>query len=97
MQPGGDAYSGAGHGTATMGTLVGDNFATPSSPASHGHDPKTSTVGEAMNRKVIFCFEEDDCGTALHRMDEHGLKHITVVDQQLRIVGMVRHEDLQAV
>jgi CBS domain-containing protein len=67
------------------------------SAAGHGHDPKTSTIGEAMNRNVIYCFEEDDCGTALHRMDEHGLKHIAVVDQQLRIVGMVRHEDLQAV
>jgi predicted transcriptional regulator len=67
------------------------------SAAGHGHDPNTLTIREAMNREVIYCFEEDDCATALHRMDEHGLKHITVVDQQLRIVGMVRHEDLQAV
>ena len=66
------------------------------SAAGHGHDPKTLTIGEAMNRKVIYCFEEDDCATALRRMDEHGLQHITVVDQQLRIVGMIRHEDLQA-
>ena len=67
------------------------------SAAGHGHDPNTLTISEAMNRNVIFCFEEDDCATALHRMDEHGLRHITVVDQQLRIVGMVRYEDLQPV
>lgn len=65
--------------------------------AGHGHDPATLTIKEAMNRKLVYCFEEDDCATALQRMDEHGLNHITVVDQQLRIVGMVRHEDLQPV
>jgi CBS domain-containing protein len=67
------------------------------SASSRGHDPKAFTIGEAMNREVIYCFEEDDCATALRRMDEHDLNHITVVDQQLRIVGMVRHADLQTV
>lgn len=65
--------------------------------AGHGHDPKTSTIGESLDRHVVYCFEEEDCGTALHRMDEHGLKHLAVVDQQLRIVGMVHYEDLLAV
>ena len=67
------------------------------SAAGHGHDPNTSTFGEAMNRDVIYCFEDDDCVTALRRMDEHGLQQIPVVDRQLRIVGMVRREDLQVV
>lgn len=39
VQPGGDAYAGSGHGTATMGTVLGDNFASLATPVSHGHDP----------------------------------------------------------
>jgi len=64
------------------------------SAAGRGHDPKTLTVRDAMNRNLVYCLEEDDCATALQRMEEHHLDHITVVDPQLRILGMLHRKDL---
>src|SRR5688500_518090 len=58
------------------------------SAAGWGHDPKTLTIAQAMNREFVYCLEEDDAATALQRMTEHRLDEITVVDPQLRIVGM---------
>jgi CBS domain-containing protein len=62
--------------------------------AGRGHDPKTLTIGEVMNRKLVYCAEEDDAATALRRMEEHRLDHICVVDPSLRVVGMVHWSDL---
>jgi hypothetical protein len=50
VNPGGDAYSGAGHGTGTMGIVAGDNYANLSTPTSHGHD---SPDGLAPNAKLV--------------------------------------------
>lgn len=65
------------------------------SASGRGHDPKTLTVGEAMNPKLVYCFAEDDSATALRRMSENRLDHLAVVDSQLRVVGMVHRQDLE--
>lgn len=61
----------------------------------HGHDPKTSQVQEIMNREPIFCHEDEDCATAQKLMDEHGLGHLPVVDQEMRIVGIFNRAEIQ--
>ncbi len=59
----------------------------------HGHDPKTSKVGEIMKRELVFCYEDEDCTTARLLMDERGLHYLPVVDREMRIVGIFsRHE-----
>jgi len=62
--------------------------------AGFGHDPNTTTVGNIMNGNVAYCFEGDDCAEALRRMNERSLDRLPVVDQEMRIVGVVTREDL---
>src|SRR5580765_3161858 len=51
--------------------------------AGFGHDPKVVTVAESMNRKPIYCFEDQDAAEARRIMDAAGLDHLTIVDRQL--------------
>ena len=60
----------------------------------HGHDPKAWQVGQIMNRKVHFCFEDEDCASAQKIMDENGLRYLPVVDRQMRIVGIFSREEI---
>lgn len=62
--------------------------------SSHGHDPKTTSISETMNRDIVYCYEDDDCAEALRKMEERKLSHLPVVDRDLRIVGLVASEDL---
>jgi hypothetical protein len=48
--PGSSPYSASGHGTATMGTVLGDNYANLSTPTSNGHD---QADGMAPNAKLV--------------------------------------------
>ncbi len=61
----------------------------------HGHDPKTSKVSEIMRRELIFCYEDEDCGTAQKLMEDRGLRYLPVVDRQMRIVGIFSLEEIQ--
>jgi CBS domain-containing protein len=62
--------------------------------AGYGHDPNTTFVSEYMNSNVPYCFENDDCATALRKMDERQLDRLPVVDREMRIVGVVTRADL---
>lgn len=64
--------------------------------SSHGHDPKTTRISETMNRDIVFCHEDDDCAAALRKMEERKLSHLPVVDREMRMVGLVAREDLNA-
>ena len=61
----------------------------------HGHDPKSSTVGQIMKRNVIFSYEDEDCTVARRKMEEHGLQFLPVVDRQMRIVGVFSREEIE--
>ncbi len=60
----------------------------------HGHDPKASRVGEIMKRELIFCYEDEDCGAARRKMDEHGMNFLPVVDREMKIVGIFTREEI---
>src|SRR3954465_2013971 len=60
----------------------------------HGHDPKTFKVGEIMNRDAIFCYEDEDCARAQKLMEDHGMRHIPVVDRQMRVIGLLSREEV---
>ncbi len=45
--PGIDPYGGGAHGTHVAGSVLGDNFATLSTPTSHGHDPGDGMAPQA--------------------------------------------------
>ena len=62
--------------------------------AGFGHDPKVVMVSERMNREPIYCFEDQDAVEARRIMDTAGLDHLTIVDRQFRIVGMIKRQEL---
>ena len=62
----------------------------------HGHDPKCWRVGEIMHREFVFCYEDQDCGSARQLMEERGLDYLPVVDREMRIVGIFSREEIAA-
>ena len=63
--------------------------------AGHGHDPNSVTIGECMNRKVVFCYEDQSTDDARRLMEETGLNTLPIVDRSLRIVGLIQRTDLE--
>lgn len=61
----------------------------------HGHDPKSTLVSDAMRRELFFCYEDEDAGHANRVMEKHNLNHLTVVDRQMRIVGIISKSDIR--
>ena len=64
--------------------------------ARHGHDPKLIKVGEQMSRDIIYCREDQDRSEADRIMRERNLRHLPVVDSEMRIVGILTREDVEA-
>lgn len=62
--------------------------------AGHGHDPRVSKVAEMMTRQVLFCREDATCEDARRMMDENGIKHLPVVDRDMKIVGIFRRDEI---
>jgi len=62
----------------------------------HGHDPKIVSVGEIMNRDLVFCYEDESCAGARVLMESHGLSYLPVVDRQMRIVGIFSRAEVDA-
>lgn len=62
--------------------------------ARFGHDPALTPVSESMDKKILFCFEDEDCATALFRMDENHVNLLPVMDRDMKMVGMVSREEL---
>lgn len=61
---------------------------------SRGHDPKSWHVSEIMNRKAVFCYEDEDCVNAWKLMEEHDLHYIPVVDRNMQLVGIFDREEI---
>lgn len=60
----------------------------------HGHDPKAWRVGEIMNRKTVFCYEDEDCANAWRLMEENDLNYLPVVDRDMQLVGIFDREEI---
>jgi CBS domain-containing protein len=65
--------------------------------AGFGHDPETTLVREIMARKTYYCFEHQSVDEARGIMREHHLQYLSVVDDNMRVVGMVALRDLAAI
>jgi IMP dehydrogenase len=60
----------------------------------HGHDPRTTRVGDTMSRNFLYCYEDQEAEEAQRIMVEQKLNHLPVVDRELRIVGIISRRDL---
>ena len=62
-----------------------------------GHDPETALVRGIMVKKVYYCFEDQSADEAREIMCEHNLQYLPVVDEDMRVMGMVALRDLAAI
>lgn len=62
-----------------------------------GADPTRATVREAMTPLVVSCHEEDDLYGAAHRMEEHAIRRLMVVDAGDHLTGLLSVDDLAIV
>ncbi len=59
-----------------------------------GHDPNSSKVQEAMTPEVAFCLEDEDIVKIAHRMEEHKVRRMPVINHEKQVVGMIALSDL---
>ena len=59
-----------------------------------GQDPKTTRVGEAMSKKLVTCRPDDDVEVAMKAMAQYQLRRIPVVDDNMKLVGIISQADL---
>jgi CBS domain-containing protein len=64
--------------------------------AGFGHDPETTSVRGIMLEKAYYCFENQSVDEAREIMREHDLEYLPVVDENMRIIGVVALSDLAA-
>ena len=57
-------------------------------------DPKKTTLGEVMTKKLVSCKESDDLESAMKAMSDHQIRRIPVVDGKNRLVGIIALADL---
>jgi CBS domain-containing protein len=62
--------------------------------AGFGHDPETALVRGIMVKKVYYCFEHQSADEAREIMCEHHLDYLPVVDDDMRVMGIVALRDL---
>ncbi len=59
-----------------------------------GQDPKTTQVGEAMSKKLVTCRADDDVDVAMKAMAQFQLRRIPVVEDNMRLVGIISQADV---
>lgn len=65
--------------------------------AGFGHDPETTLVREIMVKEAYYCFENQSLDEAREIMRKHHLQYLPVVDDRLRVVGVVGQRELAAI
>ena len=61
---------------------------------AEGRDAKSTKVEAVMTRQVVTCRAGDDLQKALDAMAEHQLRRIPIVDDDVRIVGIIAQADV---
>ena len=59
-----------------------------------GRDPSTTRVEDVMTRKLVTCRPDDDVDSAMKAMAQYQLRRIPVVDDNMRLVGIISQADV---
>jgi CBS-domain-containing membrane protein len=59
-----------------------------------GHDPKIELALTGLNRKTVYCFEEQTIAEAEKLMRAGNLRQLPVLTHEKRMVGIVTLEDI---
>ena len=57
-------------------------------------DPQNTKVGDVMTRKLVTCRADDDVEVAMNAMAQYQLRRIPVVDDNMRLVGIISQADV---
>ena len=59
-----------------------------------GRDVNTTRVGDVMSKKLVTCRADDGVDTAMKKMAQFQLRRIPVVEDNVRLVGIIAQADL---
>jgi len=59
-----------------------------------GQDANTTRVGDAMSKKLVTCRADDDISVAMQSMAQFQLRRIPVVEDNMRLVGIISQADV---
>jgi len=59
-----------------------------------GRDPQTTRVGDVMSKKLVTCYADDDVEIAMKAMAQYQLRRIPVVEENMRLVGIISQADI---
>jgi CBS domain-containing protein len=59
-----------------------------------GQDPRTTRVADAMSKKLVTCRADDDVDVAMQAMAQFQLRRIPVVEDNMRLVGIISQADV---
>jgi CBS domain-containing protein len=59
-----------------------------------GQDPRTTPVGEAMSKKLVTCYPDDDVDVAMKAMAQFQLRRIPVVGENMQLLGIISQADV---
>jgi len=61
---------------------------------AEGRDPQNTIVEEVMTQKLVTCRADDDVDKAMKAMAQYQLRRIPVVDDNMRLVGIISQADV---
>jgi len=61
---------------------------------AEGLDPRTRQVEEVMSKKLVTCRADDDVNVAMRAMAQFQLRRIPVVDDNMKLVGIISQADV---
>jgi CBS domain-containing protein len=59
-----------------------------------GQDANTTRVGDAMSKKLVTCRADDEISVAMQAMAQFQLRRIPVVEDNMRLVGIISQADV---
>jgi CBS domain-containing protein len=61
---------------------------------ARGFPPGLGQVRDVMTPDVIYCFEDQDVGDAVHLMEQHQVRRLVVLNPEKHLVGIISLGDL---
>lgn len=61
---------------------------------AEGQDVGSARVGDAMSKKLVTCRADDDVEVAMQSMAQFQLRRIPVVEENMRLVGIISQADV---
>lgn len=82
----------------SKGDIVGivTSYDIISKVVAQGRDPRITTASDIMSKNVIYVEENTPVSDIVNLMIRHGIRHIPVVNQEKRLVGIIAEYDIIA-